>query len=86
MRRSRSGAACLRLFPASNTRPNALNTEGPGGGLSKGVKLPPAPEKANPLDKISPVTDVMLQNPAWLTWRRRFDYQGFSLLKQRKAM
>ena len=58
---------------------------GPGGGLSKGVKLPPAPEKANPLDKISPVTDAMLQNPAtgeWLTWRRGFDYQGFSPLKQ----
>jgi alcohol dehydrogenase (cytochrome c) len=58
---------------------------GAGGGLSAGVKLPPAPKKANPLDKISPVTDAMLQNPAtgeWLTWRRGFDYQGFSPLKQ----
>ena len=27
------------------------------------MKLPPAPKKANPLDKISPVTDAMLQNP-----------------------
>src|SRR5215472_5416086 len=55
------------------------------GGLSPGVKLPPAPKKANPLDKITPVTDVLLQNPPageWLTWRRSFDYQGFSPLKQ----
>jgi len=56
-----------------------------GGGLSPGVKLPPPPEKANPLDKITPVTDALLQNPPtgeWLTWRRGFDYQGFSPLKQ----
>jgi len=56
-----------------------------GGGLSPGVKLPPAPKKANPLDKITPVTDALLQNPPtgeWLTWRRSFDYQGFSPLKQ----
>ena len=58
---------------------------GGGGGLSAGVKLPPAPKKANPLDKITPVTDALLQNPPtgeWLTWRRGFDYQGFSPLKQ----
>src|SRR5262249_44480474 len=56
-----------------------------GGGLSAGVKLPPAPKKANPLDKITPVTDALVQNPPpgeWLTWRRGFDYQGFSPLKQ----
>ncbi len=56
-----------------------------GGGLSAGVKLPPAPKKANPLDKITPVTDASLQNPPtgeWLTWRRGFDDQGFSPLKQ----
>jgi len=56
-----------------------------GGGLSAGVKLPPAPRKVNPLDKITPVTDALLQNPPtgeWLTWRRGFDYQGFSPLKQ----
>ena len=53
--------------------------------MSAGVKLPPAPKKANPLDKITPVTDALLQNPPigeWLTWRRGFDYQGFSPLKQ----
>ena len=58
---------------------------GGGGGVSAGVKLPPAPKKANPLDRITPVTDAMLQNPPageWLTWRRGFDYQGFSPLKQ----
>jgi alcohol dehydrogenase (cytochrome c) len=58
---------------------------GPGGGLTPGVKLPPAPTKANPLDKITPVSDAMLQNPPagdWLTWRRGFDYHGFSPLKQ----
>jgi alcohol dehydrogenase (cytochrome c) len=58
---------------------------GQGGGLAAGVKLPPAPKKANPLDRITPVTDALLQNPPtgdWLTWRRGFDYQGFSPLKQ----
>ncbi len=58
---------------------------GGGGGLSAGVKLPPAPKRVNPLDKITAVTDTLLQNPPageWLTWRRGFDYQGFSPLKQ----
>ena len=67
--------------PSAGRGPSA----GPGGGLTPGVKLPPAPAKANPLDKITPVSDAMLQNPPagdWLTWRRGFDYQGFSPLKQ----
>ena len=58
---------------------------GGGGGLSPNAKLPPPPKKANPLDKITPVTDALLQNPPageWLTWRRGFDYQGFSPIKQ----
>jgi len=58
---------------------------GAGGGLAVGTKLPPAPKRINPLDKAVPVTDAMLQNPPageWLTWRRSFDYQGFSPLKQ----
>ena len=58
---------------------------GGGGGLSAGVTLPPAPKKASPLDRITPVTDALLQNPPtgeWLTWRRGFDYHGFSPLKQ----
>jgi alcohol dehydrogenase (cytochrome c) len=58
---------------------------GPGGGLAAGIKLPPAPRKTNRLDAVVPVTDAMLQNPPageWLTWRRGFDYQGFSPLQQ----
>jgi alcohol dehydrogenase (cytochrome c) len=65
--------------------PPGAGRGGGGGGLPAGVKLPPAPKKANPLDRITPVTDALLQNPPtgdWLTWRRGFDYQGFSPLKQ----
>lgn len=60
-------------------------TGGPSGGLSAGVAVPPAPPKANPLDRITPVTDAMLANPApgeWLTWRRGYDGTGFSPLRQ----
>jgi len=70
---------------ATVTIPAPPGGRGGGGGLSAGVKLPPAPKKVNPLDKITPVTDAMLQNPPtgeWLTWRRGFDDQGFSPLKQ----
>ena len=76
-----SDAAAL----ASVTIPAPAGGRGGGGGLSTGVTLPPAPKKTNPLDKITPVTDALLQNPPageWLTWRRGFDYQGFSPLKQ----
>jgi alcohol dehydrogenase (cytochrome c) len=58
---------------------------GPGGGLSPGVPTIPAPPGRNPLDRITPVTDAMLANPNpadWLTWRRTYDSQGFSPLKQ----
>jgi alcohol dehydrogenase (cytochrome c) len=58
---------------------------GPGGGLTTGVPLPPAPPRPNPLDTFTPVTDAMLSTPAdgeWLTWRRAFDAQGFSPLTQ----
>ncbi|HEY6904641.1 MAG TPA: PQQ-binding-like beta-propeller repeat protein, partial [Candidatus Acidoferrales bacterium] len=39
----------------------------------------------NPLEKFTPVTDEMLQNPPpgeWLLWRRTYDDQGFSPLKE----
>ena len=39
----------------------------------------------NPLEKISPVTDALLQNPPpgdWLLWRRTYDDHGFSPLAQ----
>jgi alcohol dehydrogenase (cytochrome c) len=79
-----SDAAALASVTIPGT-PGRGGANGPGGGLTAGVKLPPAPTKTNPLDRISPVTDAMLQNPPtgeWLTWRRSFDYQGFSPLKQ----
>lgn len=72
---------------------NALRTmlmpasaAGAGGGLSSGIALPPPPaSRANPLDRWTPVSDSTLSAPAegdWLTWRRGFDAQGFSPLRQ----
>src|SRR5262245_20271801 len=58
---------------------------GPAGGLTIGVSIPPPPNRSNPLDRLTPVTDAMLSSPAdgeWLTWRRGFDAQGFSPLTQ----
>ena len=81
-----AGARALSSDPAtlrSAALPAAPN--GPGGGLTTGVPLPPGPPKANPLDTLTPVTDAMLSAPAdgeWLTWRRAFDAQGFSPLAQ----
>ena len=69
----------------ANGRPRAAAAAGPGGGLSPYASLIPAQPKPNPLDKITPVTEALLQNPPasdWLTWRRTYDDQGFSPLKQ----
>ena len=66
-------------------KPSAPASNSPGGGLSPYASLIPAPPKPNPLDKLTPVTDALLQNPPaseWLTWRRTYDDQGFSPLKQ----
>ena len=58
----------------------------PAGQLEPGIVMPPAPDKAdNPLDRITPVTDAMLNGPAdgdWLTWRRSSAALGYSPLKQ----
>jgi alcohol dehydrogenase (cytochrome c) len=59
----------------------------PGGmqPLAGGVVLPPAPPRDNPLDRITPVTDAMLANPApgeWPTWRRDANALGYSPLTQ----
>ena len=57
---------------------------GPGGGISPFVTLPPAPNKPSPLNKLTPVTETLLNNPPagdWLTWRRTYDDAGFSPLK-----
>jgi alcohol dehydrogenase (cytochrome c) len=48
---------------------------------------PPVPKVflPNPLDQITPVTDTMLREPSpgdWLLWRRTYNDQGFSPLKQ----
>jgi alcohol dehydrogenase (cytochrome c) len=58
---------------------------GPGGGLSAGVALPPAPPRPSAFAHWTAVTDAMLANPPqteWLTWRRTYDAHGFSPLKQ----
>ena len=55
------------------------------GRLTAGASLPPPPAVDNPLDRITPVTGAMLNDPPegeWLTWRRTVDAQGFSPLKQ----
>src|SRR5215831_8146967 len=60
-------------------------TGGPSGGLSPNAVLPPMPAAVNPLDTYTPVTDALLQNPPsgeWPTWRRGYDGQGFSPLRQ----
>jgi alcohol dehydrogenase (cytochrome c) len=60
----------------------------PTGGLmslTPGVRVPPWPQRANPLDKITPVTQAMISNPApgeWLSWRRGHQGRGFSPLKE----
>ena len=53
-----------RPFPASPSALKALALpswpRGGGGGLAPGAAVPPAPTRANPLQKITPVTDAML--------------------------
>lgn len=54
-----------------------------GGGLAPGASVPPPPAKANPLDKVRPVTADMLAKPPdgdWLLWRRTYDAYGYSPL------
>ena len=58
-------------------------SRGGGGGLAPGAVLPAYPMPRNPLDRLSPVTDAMLENVApedWLLWRRTYDAYGFSPL------
>jgi len=80
------GTRALSADPAAlraMALPGAIG--GPSGGLTTGVPIPPAPPRANPLDRLTPVTDLMLNAPAdgeWLTWRRSFDALGFSPLTQ----
>ena len=56
-----------------------------GGGLAPRVIVPPGPPRINPLDRIRPVTEAMLNkvpDGEWLTWRRTYDAFGFSPLKK----
>ncbi len=78
---------CAPLDAQNRPAPPSPAAAGPGGGLSPLAPAPPPPpvQRPNPLDKIRPVTDDMLRNPPegeWLTWRRTYDDQGFSALKQ----
>jgi len=56
------------------------------GALVNDVVLPPPPHPmANPLDRITPVTESMLDKPSaddWIVWRRTPTDEGFSPLKQ----
>src|SRR5262245_15743246 len=63
----------------------AATRPGVSGGLAAGVVMPPPPARLNPLDRMRPVTDAMLNDPPdgeWLAWRRTSDGLGFSPLKQ----
>jgi len=54
-------------------------------GVTPGVRVPAWPQRPNPLQHISPVTEAMLSAPApgeWLSWRRGHQGQGFSPLQQ----
>ena len=77
---STAGAlAALRIPGVADRRAGA------GGGLTPGIALPNSPAPNTLLDRISPVTDALLAKPPageWLTWRRTYDAQGYSPLKQ----
>jgi alcohol dehydrogenase (cytochrome c) len=53
--------------------------------VTPGVALPAWPRRPNPLDRLTPVTEAMLSDPApgeWLSWRRGHLGRGFSPLTQ----
>jgi alcohol dehydrogenase (cytochrome c) len=62
-----------------------LNPSGRGGDISSGEKPLPGAPRRNPLTAIAFVSDALLNDPpagSWLNWRRTYDAQGFSPLKQ----
>jgi alcohol dehydrogenase (cytochrome c) len=74
-----SALAALRIPGVAERRASA------GGGLTPGIALPNSPAPNTLLDRITPVTDALLAKPPageWLTWRRTYDAQGYSPLKQ----
>jgi alcohol dehydrogenase (cytochrome c) len=57
----------------------------PAGDISSGVTPLPGAPRRNPLSAITFVSDALLNDPpagSWLNWRRTYDAQGFSPLKQ----
>lgn len=79
------GSTALPTDHATLQKMHLPYTGDTSGGLSFQAKLPPWPEAPNPLAKLTPVTDAMLQDPPagdWLSWRRTLDGQGFSPLNQ----
>ena len=74
-----SGLASMRIPGAGQSRAAS------GGGLTPGIALPNQPPPSTLLDHITLVTPAMLARPPaseWLTWRRTYDDQGYSPLKQ----
>lgn len=71
--------ALMQIPRGATSRPAAMMPLSPLAPPIPVVKLP------NPLEQFTPVTDAMLDNPPatdWLLWRRTYDDQGFSPLKQ----
>jgi alcohol dehydrogenase (cytochrome c) len=89
---SNGNAPGLRELPSAVATLSTLRIPGagdrrgaPGGGLTPGIPLPNAPAPNTLLNRITPVTDALLAKPPageWLTWRRTYDAQGYSPLKQ----
>ena len=83
---AKPGASALPPDPEALRAMRAPDWPRPGGGgLAPGVSVPPSPPRLNPLDRITPVTDALLQrvpDGEWLAWRRTYDAFGFSPLTQ----
>ena len=72
----RRAICALPFAPPSSAQPLA--------GSGPAADLTPPPLRANPLDRITPVTDALLvrvPDGDWLTWRRGYDATGYSPLK-----
>jgi alcohol dehydrogenase (cytochrome c) len=77
------------MFLSSNMIPRIAPppalASGAGGPISPRAPKMPSFLGPNPLDKITPLTDAVLKNPApgdWPLWRRTYDDLGFTPLKQ----